>query len=98
MTNRTEVLTLDQWQKEYGASDEEVEEIKHLEEMAERGEWPEGPTVHIGRPRELEEDAQVITFRISAAKAKAVDFKASQQGKNRSDALREAVDEWLIRA
>lgn len=94
----SKVVTFEEWQRDYGATDEEVAEVKKLIEMAERGEWPEGPTVHFGRPRELDEDAQVVTFRLSAAKAKAVDSKAAQMGKNRSDALREAVDEWLLRA
>lgn len=94
----SKVVTLEELISDYGFTEEEVAEIQELEEMAERGEWPEGPTVHFGRPRELDEDAQVVTFRLSAAKARAVDSKAAQMGKNRSDALREAVDEWLLRA
>lgn len=98
MTHNTRTLTLEQRQEKYAASDEEVAQTKRLEEMAERGEWPEGPTAHIGRPRELDEDSQMAAFRLSAAKAKAVDQRAAQQGKNRSDALREAVGERLLRA
>lgn len=98
MVHNTKTLTLEQRQKKYSASDDEVAQTKQLEEMAERGEWPEGATVHIGRPRELDEDSQMAAFRLSAAKAKAVDQKAAQQGKSRSNALREGVDERLLRA
>ena len=98
MVHNTKTLTLEQRQEKYAASDEEVAQTKRLKEMAERGEWPEGPTVHIGRPREPDEDSQIAAFRLSAAKAEAVDQRAAQQGKNRSDALREAVDERLLRA
>ena len=96
MVHNTKTLTLEQRQKKYSASDEEVAQTKRLEEMAERGGWPEGPTVHIGGPREQDEDSQMATFRLSAAKVRAVDQKAAQQGKSRSDALREAVDERLL--
>lgn len=98
MVHNTKTLTLEQRQEKYAASDEEVAQTKRLEEMTERGEWPEGPAAHIGRPRELDEDSQMAAFRLSAAKAKAVDRRAAQQGKNRSDALREAVGERLLRA
>lgn len=90
--------THEQFVTDFGFTESEVAEVKHLEEMPERGEWPEGPTARIGRPRELGEDSQMATFRLSAAKARAVDQKAAQRGKNRSDALREAVGEWLERA
>ena len=96
MVHNTKTLTLEQRQKKYAASVEEVAQTKRLEKMAERGEWPEGATVHIGRLRELDEDSQMAAFRLSAAKVRAVNQKAAQQGKSRSDALREGVDERLL--
>ena len=57
----------------------------------------EGGTVHIGRPRELAKDARVITFRLSSATADAVAAKAARQGKSRSYALREAIEDWLAK-
>lgn len=53
--------------------------------------------VHIGHPRELAKDARVITFRPSSATADAVAAKATRRGKSHSDALREAIEEWLVK-
>lgn len=63
----------------------------------ERGKASGDRVSHIGRPRELAKDARVITFRLSSATADAVAAKAARQGKSRSDALREAIEEWLAK-
>lgn len=65
------------------------------EKAPEHGPADQCRSSRIGRPRELAKDARVITFRLSSATADAVAAKAARQGKSRSDALREAIEEWL---
>lgn len=71
-----------------------------FDEMAsgyERGEWPGEPTgvVILGRPRLADEEVRPVTFKLPVSKIVALDLKASQRGGTRSEALREAVDEYL---
>ncbi|MDR3070370.1 MAG: ribbon-helix-helix domain-containing protein [Propionibacteriaceae bacterium] len=67
-------------------------------ESFERGEWPEGKTVVIGRPSLADEEVKVVTFRLPVSKIVELDRKAAQQGISRSQGLREAVEEYLLRA
>jgi len=64
----------------------------------ERGEWPEGKTVILGRPRLATEEVQSVTVKLPRSKVIALEEKASQMGCNRSEALREAIDDFLAHA
>ena len=64
----------------------------------EKGKWPEGRTVILGRPKLATEEVQSITVKLPKSKVMALEEKASQMGFNRSEALREAVDEFLSHA
>lgn len=64
----------------------------------ERGDWPEGETVLVGRPRLAAEEAKQVTFRLPLSKIAALDRKADKCGETRSAVLRTAVDEYLAKA
>ena len=64
----------------------------------ERGEWPEGKTVILGRPRLATEELQSVTVKLPRSKVLALEEKASRMGFNRSEAVREAIDEFLAHA
>ncbi|MCL2654380.1 MAG: ribbon-helix-helix domain-containing protein [Coriobacteriia bacterium] len=61
----------------------------------ERDEWPEGKTVIIGRPRLAADEVKPVTFRLSVSLLSALDRKAFANGGTRSEALREAVEEYV---
>jgi len=64
----------------------------------EKGEWPQGKTVVLGRPRLASEEVQSITVKLPRSKVLALEEKASLLGCNRSEALRDAIDEYLAHA
>jgi len=64
----------------------------------EKGKWPDGKTVILGRPRLATEEVQSITVKLPRSKVLALEKKASQKGCNRSEALREAIDDYLALA
>ena len=64
----------------------------------EKGVWPEGKTVILGRPRLATEEVQSVTVKLPRSKVIALEEKAARMGVNRSEALREAVDEFLALA
>jgi len=74
------------------------EMLEHWANTFERGEWPEGKTIILGRPRLATEEVQSVTVKLPRSKVIALEEKASRMGFNRSEALREAVDEFLARA
>lgn len=64
----------------------------------EHGEWPAGRTVALGRPRLAIEEVQSVSFKLTRSKVLALEEKASKLGFSRSEALREAVEEFLANA
>lgn len=64
-------------------------------EEFERGEWPEGRTVPIGRPSLASEEVKPITFRLPVSQIAALDAKAAKSGLSRSAGLRIAVEEYI---
>ncbi|MCL2883741.1 MAG: ribbon-helix-helix domain-containing protein [Coriobacteriia bacterium] len=71
---------------------------KMLDEWAnsfESGEWPEGKTVILGRPRLSTEEVQSVTVKLPRSKVLALEAKAAGLGFNRSEALRAAIDEFI---
>ena len=67
-------------------------------EAYERGEWPEGKTVVMGRPRLADEEVRPVTFKLPVSTIRALDLKALAPGGTRSQALRQAIDDYLAQA
>lgn len=72
--------------------------IEKWAEAFERGDWPEGRTILVGRPRLAAEEVRQVTFRLPVSTIAQLDERASKVGETRSDILRAAVDEYLMRA
>jgi hypothetical protein len=64
----------------------------------ERGEWPEGKTVVLGRPSLADEEIRLVTFRLPLSKLAAIDEIAASEGETRSEFLRSLVDQRLTKA
>ena len=75
-----------------------TEKLDEWAQSFESGEWPSGKTVILGRPRLATEEVQPVTVKLPKSKLLALEEKASRMGFNRSEALREAVDEYLAHA
>ena len=72
-----------------------------FEELAtayESGNWPGKATgqMVMGRPRISDEELRTVTFRLPLSKIKALDKMAAANECTRSDALRKAVDGYLL--
>jgi hypothetical protein len=67
-------------------------------EAFERGEWPEGKTVILGRPSIADEEVKLVTFRLPVSKVIEFDQKTALKGITRSEGLRDAVNDYLARA
>jgi len=74
--------------------------IEKLASAYESGDWPGKATGEIvyGRPRIAEEESRTVTFRLPVSKILALDKAASTHNSTRSEALREAVEAYLIKA
>ena len=64
----------------------------------EQGKWPDGKTVILGRPRLATEEIQSVTIKLPKSKVLALEEKAERMGYNRSEAVREAIDDYLAHA
>lgn len=81
--------------EKYGLTEEEIE--RRAAEY-EQDTWDASKLgkVIMGRPRlSSEEEARQVTFRLTQSKILALDKKARELGRTRSEALRLAVDEYL---
>jgi len=79
--------------KKFNVTDEQLDqEAKEYE----NGTWdaPLGKLV-MGRPSLADEEVKPVTFRLPLSQILALDEKASAQGDTRSEALREAIKEYL---
>jgi hypothetical protein len=77
----------------FGVTDEQLDtEAKEYED----GTWdaPMGKTIR-GRPSIANEEIRLITVRLPLSKVLALEKRAVDMGGTRSQALREAVDEYL---
>lgn len=83
--------------REYGLTAEEIKELEERADAYDRGEWPEDAVfTRVGRPSlDGEGDTKVITFRLPASRLERLDAKAGAKGQSRSEAFREAIDQWL---
>jgi hypothetical protein len=80
----------------FGVTDEQLDaEAKEYED----GTWdaPMGKTI-MGRPSIANEEIRLITVRLPLSKVLALEKRAVDMGSTRSQALREAVDEYLTAA
>jgi hypothetical protein len=74
------------------------EQLDAWAEQFERGEWPGTKTVLLGRPRLANEELRTVTFKLPVSKIMTLDERATARGCTRSEELREAIDEYLLRA
>jgi hypothetical protein len=79
----------------FGVTAEQLEESAAL---FERGEWPEGRTVILGRPRLADESLKTVTFKMPIRQVAALDNLAAERGINRSDYLRGMVEKEITGA
>lgn len=92
------VLTNKEVSERFGLSDDQIKDLEAQADEFDAGEWPRGKITRIGRPKSTEEPTKPLTFRIRSSKVEEIDAKASALGMSRGDALRAAVDEWLMQA
>ena len=64
------------------------EELDKLAEQYESGNWPEGHTVLLGRPRISDEDLVSVTIKLPKTQLEAIDNGAKHEGKSRSAYMR----------
>ena len=76
------------------------EMFERLASAYESGDWPGKATGEIvyGRPRIAEEESRTVTFRLPVSKIVALDKAALAHNTTRSEALREAVEGYLVKA
>ena len=68
------------------------EQLEHIAEQFERGEWPEGETRIVrGRPHLFEEALKSVTYTDTASEIAAMDARAARLGLSRSEYLRALV-------
>ncbi len=66
-------------------------------EAYERGEWPEGKTVVMGRPRLADEEVRPVTFKLPVSPF-ARSPESARALRHEVAALRQAVDDYLAQA
>ena len=76
------------------------EMFEKLASAYESGDWPGKATGEIvfGRPRIAAEESRTVTFRLPVSRIIALDKAASIHNTTRSEALREAVEGYLMQA
>lgn len=79
-------------EKRFGFTEEQ---LNAMAEPFERGEWPEGKTIPLGRPRLAEEEVRTVTFKLPLSQIRALDDLAKASGMTRSEAIRNAVKHEL---
>ena len=85
------VVTNEELVRDYGFTQEEVEEMMRSADAYDRGEWPEGTITLLGRPTFFGERMKSVTFRETEATIMLMDAKASAMNMTRSDYLRYLV-------
>ena len=61
----------------------------------ERGEWPKGRTVVVGRPSLAPEEVRPVTFKLPVSVIAEIDAKAAGCGETRSEFLRSIIGKRL---
>lgn len=77
------------------------EDIEHLAEAAERGDYPGVPGAFVvappGCPRISEEELVTIAFKVPRSRREALDREAKACGRTRSQLIREVLERALAR-
>ncbi len=76
----------------FGVSEEQLDDMA---KPFEGGEWPEGKTTLLGRPRLADEEVRTVTFKLPVSLIQKLDELAKKQGCTRSDTIRKAVKREL---
>lgn len=76
------------------------EQLDKMAEEYENGTWDASHLgkVVMGRPSLADEEVKPITFRLPVSKIAALDRRAAREGRTRSEELRLAVDDRLMKA
>ena len=85
------MVTNRQLVEDYGLSEEEVGELEARAQAYASGQWPDGKTTRVGRPRRFADEPVSISFKDTAETRSALDQRASAAGMSRSDYLRALV-------
>lgn len=85
------VVTNEELIKDYGFTQEDVDSMMEAADCYDRGEWPPGRVVWIGRPPFFEERMKSVTFRETELTIMLMDAKASAMNMSRSEYLRDLV-------
>jgi len=63
----------------------------------ERGDWPQGRTVILGRPSLAAEEIKPVTIKLPVSVITEIDERATASGKTRSEFVRSIIDKELSR-
>ena len=89
--NESKVVTAEELVRDYGFTQEDVDSMMDSIEYYDRGEWPPGKVVYVGRPPFFEERMKSVTFRDTETTIMLMDAKASSMNMTRSEYLRYLV-------
>lgn len=67
-------------------------------EAFERGEWPKGRTVVLGRPSLAPEEVKPVTFKLPVSIIAEIDAKAAGCGETRSEFIRSIINKEFSKA
>ena len=81
-------MTTEGLEKKFGITKEELDK---LAEQYENGDWPEGRTILLGRPRISDEELVSVTIKLPKSQLDAIDSGANQEGKSRSAYMRQLL-------
>ena len=78
-------MKTEELEQKFGVSKEELDK---LAEPYEGGNWPEGRTILLGRPRISDEELVSVTIKLPKSQLEAIDNGANREGKSRSAYMR----------
>ena len=89
------VLSDSEAMEAFGLTEGDLELLEREAGSFDLGEWPSGTVTRLGGPGA---ETRPVSFRLLESKVARVDELAAKRGISRGDALREAVDGWLMQA
>lgn len=81
---------MDMWELEskFGVTEQQLDAMA---EQYESGEWPDGHTVVLGRPRVSDDELVSVTIKLPKTQLEIIDGEAKRLGKNRSAQMRDLL-------
>ena len=80
-------------EKKFGVS---TSELDNLADRYESGDWPEGRTILLGRPRISDEELVSVTIKLPKSQLEAIDNGANREGKSRSAYMRNLLGRAML--